>query len=634
MKIRILLSIVLLALSTMVRGQGLYQKSIDKALAGDAGAQVDVGYAYETGDGVAKDMNQAIYWYRKGAENGNMYGQANLGWCYENGKGVERNPAQAFYWYKKSADQGLARGENGLGLCYENGTGVAKDMNQAVYWYRKAAEHGYMHAQANLGWCYENGKGVERNPAQAFYWYKKSADQGLARGENGLGLCYENGTGVAKDMNQAVYWYRKAADHGYMYAQANLGWCYYKGAGVAQDNKQAFYWNKKAADQGLARAQTWLGVFYEKGIGVEQNYTEMIYWYRKAADQKDGNASRNLGICYDYERGVSKDTEKALYYYREALAQGGLSQTDAEWTRNRINTLTSSNYTAKSKVPQRPVVTQQPIQQPVQQPKTVAHKVAGVDVNIPTTTQMDRNTFAVIIGNEKYDDEADVPYAENDAKIFKAYVQKTLGVPEKQIRYASNAGLNKMRSLVKWLTQAMEVSYGEAKVIFYYAGHGIPNESNQSAYLLPVDGMGSDPESAYSLDRLYSELSKQPAQYVAVFLDACFSGAKREGGMLASARGVAIKAKAQTPQGKMVVFTAAQGDETAYPYKEMGHGMFTYYLLKKLQDTKGDVTFGDLGDYLTSEVRRESFGENNKIQTPTVIPSQNLLNSWQTMKLR
>ena len=56
--------------------------------------------------------------------------------------------------------------------------------------------------------------------------------------------------------------------------------------------------------------------------------------------------------------------------------------------------------------------------------------------------------------------------------------------------------------------------------------------------------------------------------------------------MLASARGVAIKAKQNHPQGNMVVLSAAQGDETAHPYTEKGHGLFTYYLLKKLKETQ------------------------------------------------
>ena len=104
--------------------------------------------------------------------------------------------------------------------------------------------------------------------------------------------------------------------------------------------------------------------------------------------------------------------------------------------------------------------------------------------------------------------------------------------------------------------------------------------------------------------------------------------------MLASARGVALKARPGMPQGNMVVFSAAQGDETAYPYTEQQHGMFTYYLLKKLQETRGDVTLLELGDYITAEVKKQSVLENNKLQTPSVTPSAVIGTDWQTWKLK
>jgi hypothetical protein len=63
--------------------------------------------------------------------------------------------------------------------------------------------------------------------------------------------------------------------------------------------------------------------------------------------------------------------------------------------------------------------------------------------------------------------------------------------------------------------------------------------------------------------------------------------------MLASARGVAIKVKEEKPQGNLVVVSASQGDETAYPYNEKRHGLFTYYLLEKLQESNIKIT-----DYL------------------------------------
>lgn len=107
-----------------------------------------------------------------------------------------------------------------------------------------------------------------------------------------------------------------------------------------------------------------------------------------------------------------------------------------------------------------------------------------------------------------------------------------------------------------------------------------------------------------------------------------------DGHILASARGVAIKAKPSTPHGKMIVFSAAQGDETAYPYHEQQHGMFTYYLLKKLKDTKGEVSLGELSDYITQRVKQQSIVENNKMQTPAVKASAALADSWRAMKLK
>ena len=83
----------------------------------------------------------------------------------------------------------------------------------------------------------------------------------------------------------------------------------------------------------------------------------------------------------------------------------------------------------------------------------------------------------------------------------------------------------------------------------------------------------------------------------------------------------------------MIVLSASQNDETAYPYKEKGHGLFTYYLLKKIQETKGDVSFGELADYVTTEVKKQSIVINGKMQTPLASPS-NDATEWRNWKLR
>ena len=115
-------------------------------------------------------------------------------------------------------------------------------------------------------------------------------------------------------------------------------------------------------------------------------------------------------------------------------------------------------------------------------------------------------------------------------------------------------------------------------------------------------------------------------------MDACFSGSQRSGEMLTAARGVAIKAKPTTPKGNMFVLTAAQGDETAYKYEMGQHGLFTYFLLKKLNESKGNVTFGELSEYVKTEVKRFSIVENGKSQTPSVRTSGSLSKNWENMK--
>ena len=83
----------------------------------------------------------------------------------------------------------------------------------------------------------------------------------------------------------------------------------------------------------------------------------------------------------------------------------------------------------------------------------------------------------------------------------------------------------------------------------------------------------------------------------------------------------------------MIVFSASQGDETAYPFEEQQHGMFTYFLLKKLQETKGEVSIGDLSQYVTDQVRTRTI-LNGKLQSPIITPSPMINTDWEEWKLK
>ena len=45
---------------------------------GDSIAQYNLAYMYENGEGIEKDIDQAIYWYKKAAEQGDKEAQKEL----------------------------------------------------------------------------------------------------------------------------------------------------------------------------------------------------------------------------------------------------------------------------------------------------------------------------------------------------------------------------------------------------------------------------------------------------------------------------------------------------------------------------------------------------------------------------
>lgn len=255
----------------------------------------------------------------------------------------------------------------------------------------------------------------------------------------------------------------------------------------------------------------------------------------------------------------------------------------------------------------------------------------NVDSYIPVQQKEDPNVFVVIIANEHYQYEQYVPFGNHDGQTFKLYCEKALGIPSKNIRCIEDATLNQMRMQLRWLKQIMTAFEGDARAIVYYSGHGMPDEEGKSTYLLPVDGNSNMPESGLSSVELYSMLAEIPSAATLVLLDACFSGARRDGQMFSLSRGVAIKPRQVTVSGNVVVFSAAQGNETAYPYTEKRHGLFTYYILEQLQKSGGRISLGDMADYVTKMVGRTSLIENEKSQTPSIIASSKVPNwrNWQ-----
>lgn len=270
---------------------------------------------------------------------------------------------------------------------------------------------------------------------------------------------------------------------------------------------------------------------------------------------------------------------------------------------------------------------------------TIASLHSDVDRDIPHTGNTDPDKFAIIIGNEDYHSfqrglsaETDVPYAANDAAVFAEYCEKALGVPHENITMTTNARWSDMNREINRMTEIVKLHGTRSELIFYYAGHGFPDENTKESYLIPVDISGTDFRSGFKLSDLYARLTGTGAGKVTVFMDACFSGGGREAGLLA-ARGIKVVPKKTPLKGNIVVFSATTADQVALPYNEKQHGMFTYFLLKKIQETAGDCTYSELSDYLSKEVSEYSLRINYKLQNPETSCSYSVQDKWKDWNL-
>ena len=159
---------------------GLYaRRYLVAAAKGNVGAQLSMGYMYENGEHVLKDLGEAEKWYRRAAEMENVNAMIGLA-------SLLGDASEATLWFRKAAEKGNAGAQEMVAYRYQSGTGADIDLLEAVFWYKKAAEQNKIAAQNNLGRLYQLGVGVEKDLDQAIFWYEKAAEQGSVAAQNNL----------------------------------------------------------------------------------------------------------------------------------------------------------------------------------------------------------------------------------------------------------------------------------------------------------------------------------------------------------------------------------------------------------------------------------------------------------------
>lgn len=253
------------------------------------------------------------------------------------------------------------------------------------------------------------------------------------------------------------------------------------------------------------------------------------------------------------------------------------------------------------------------------------------DVDHPTYNESDirANDFALVIGIDKYDTLPPADFAEHDAQAVRDHLL-AMGYQTDHVvfltgRRATRA--NMAKNIESWLTK--NVSDGST-VFFYFSGHGAPDTATGAAYLVPWDG---DPkaldQTAYPVGALYEKLGSLGAKSVIVAMDACFSGAGGRSVLPKGARPLVNRIDLGTAKlhGPIVALAASGKEEITGTDDAQSHGLFTYYLLKGLNEMGGShVTAKKLFDYLRPKVEQAA-RRDNRIQTPQLIAESE--SSWQ-----
>jgi len=242
------------------------------------------------------------------AEAGSAIAQCELGELIVRGPQAHRGLATAIEWFSAAAEQDAVCGQLRLGEFYRRGgQGVQKDIGQSDANYAAAlpkvlglAREGDLSMQIQLAKMHHKALGTKEDLELAGFWYRTAAGlleplvkAGDLDAGKKLGNILVIGIGVDRDVVRAGELYEAAAEAGDRAGQYLAGLMWFTGrAKHPVDHARGFKWLFLAAEADHPRSQYYVGTAYADGLGVEPDAVEAAMWLTLARD-RGINASKS-----------------------------------------------------------------------------------------------------------------------------------------------------------------------------------------------------------------------------------------------------------------------------------------------------------------------------------------------------
>ncbi|HXW27722.1 MAG TPA: tetratricopeptide repeat protein [Xanthobacteraceae bacterium] len=256
------------------------------AASGHGAAEPDLAYgAYQEGH----FLTAFALATRRVNDKGDPKAMTLLGWLYANGEGVRKDDERALSWYKLAAERGDREAMFELAMFRLRGRGGPRDRDAAVVLLQRAASLGHIAASYNLALLYLGGQELSRDFAKAAALLRPAADAGSPEAQYALATLYKEGRGVPQDVAEAAKLLGAAAEAGNLDAMVEFAIALFNGAGIAKDEARAAEIFAKAARRGSPIAQNRLARILSAGRGLPPDPVAAAKWHiiSKAGGESD-----------------------------------------------------------------------------------------------------------------------------------------------------------------------------------------------------------------------------------------------------------------------------------------------------------------------------------------------------------